>query len=290
MQSPRSLDHLVLPTRSLETARRRLTGLGFTVAPRGTHPFGTENCCVYFPGGTFLEPLAIADQAAADAAAARENVFVARDRTFRRAAGEEGLSALVLASGDADADHRAFAAEDISAGPMLAFSRPFVDAAGRSDEAAFRLAFAAPRGGEGAFFFACQRIAVPKVDRSALERHANGASAIRSVVAVADDVDGANRFLAKLVQAPAPSGAGVFALRNAMLEILDPAAFAERFGGAAPAGSGLRLAAVRFAVADRGRLREQLDGHEVPFTARGFQDVVAAAPGQGALFVFEEKS
>ena len=54
--SPRPLDHLVLPTRSLEIARQRLSALGFVVAPTGVHPFGTENACVFFAGGTYLEP------------------------------------------------------------------------------------------------------------------------------------------------------------------------------------------------------------------------------------------
>ena len=41
------------------------------------------------------------------------------------------------------ADHAAFAEAGLSAGEMLEFSRPFVDAAGASDTASFRLAFAA---------------------------------------------------------------------------------------------------------------------------------------------------
>ncbi|TIT26271.1 MAG: VOC family protein, partial [Mesorhizobium sp.] len=44
---PHSLDHLVLPTASLDVARARLVSLGFVVAPTGIHPFGTENCCVF---------------------------------------------------------------------------------------------------------------------------------------------------------------------------------------------------------------------------------------------------
>ncbi|TIX38964.1 MAG: VOC family protein, partial [Mesorhizobium sp.] len=58
---PHPLDHLVLPTASLDVARARLTLLGFTVAPTGIHPFGTENCCVFLTDGTYLEPLAVAD-------------------------------------------------------------------------------------------------------------------------------------------------------------------------------------------------------------------------------------
>ena len=57
----RALDHLVLPVPSLELARAHLDALGFTIAPQGTHPFGTINACVFFADGTFLEPLAVGD-------------------------------------------------------------------------------------------------------------------------------------------------------------------------------------------------------------------------------------
>ena len=74
----------MLPTASLDVARARLTSLGFIVAPTGIHPFGTENCCVFFADGTYLEPLAIGDEQAAAKAIADGNVFVARDRALSR--------------------------------------------------------------------------------------------------------------------------------------------------------------------------------------------------------------
>ncbi|MEO1399011.1 MAG: VOC family protein, partial [Pseudomonadota bacterium] len=40
---PRSIDHLVFPVADIGAARERYTQLGFTVAPDGKHPFGTEN-------------------------------------------------------------------------------------------------------------------------------------------------------------------------------------------------------------------------------------------------------
>ncbi|MBW8910040.1 MAG: VOC family protein, partial [Mesorhizobium sp.] len=74
--SPHPLDHLVLPTGSLDVARTRLTALGFVVAPVGVHPFGTENACVFFADGTYLEPLAIGNEQVADRAIGEGNVFV----------------------------------------------------------------------------------------------------------------------------------------------------------------------------------------------------------------------
>jgi len=61
-RKPRNVDHLVLPVSDLGTSRERMTALGFTVAPEAVHPFGTENACVFFADGTYLEPLAIAQR------------------------------------------------------------------------------------------------------------------------------------------------------------------------------------------------------------------------------------
>ncbi len=100
------LDHLVLPTAGLDTARQRLEALGFTVAPMGVHPFGTRNCCVYLADGTFMEPLAIGDAAVADDAARAGNVFVARDLgqfdDARAVAGHVADREVVLRQGDAE--------------------------------------------------------------------------------------------------------------------------------------------------------------------------------------------
>jgi hypothetical protein len=104
----RLIDHCVLPVADLGVARQRLTALGFTVAPEGVHPFGTKNACVYFADDTFLEPLARGNAGAiSQAGGGRQCLRLAR-RGLRRAHGEEGFSALVFKTDDADADHEAF--------------------------------------------------------------------------------------------------------------------------------------------------------------------------------------
>ncbi|TIS60689.1 MAG: VOC family protein, partial [Mesorhizobium sp.] len=184
--SAHPLDHLVLPTLSLEVARQRLAALGFVVAPTGIHPFGTENACVFFADGTYLEPLAVGDEKTASRSIGEGNVFVARDRLYRNKLGDEGFSAVVFGTADADADHARYVEAGLSAGDMLSFSRVFTDATGKSDTASFKLAFVADRKATDAFLFACQRFNAPKIDRTALQAHANGATGIVEVVAVSD--------------------------------------------------------------------------------------------------------
>lgn len=311
-QGPRAVDHLVLPTVGLEVARQRLSALGFTVAPVGVHPFGTSNCCVFLADGAYLEPLAVNDAAATAAAIDAGNAFVARDALFRQKAGQEGLSAVVFSTDDAAADHRRFLSSGLSAGPMLDFSRAFVDPEGRSAVAAFRLAFASQSGSDAAFAFACQRVNPPPADRSALETHENGVFALDSVIGVSDDPAASAAFLADVAQATHSPGqvtdtprhpgtaaerseAGVSRnhsvtvnLRNAAIDIVDAETYLTSYGRPAPSGTGLRFAAIRFRVRDIRAANAALAGCGIPFSSIGADILVAAAPGQGVDFLFGE--
>jgi hypothetical protein len=277
--SARRLDHLVLPVAGLDVARERLERLGVTVAPQGTHPFGTVNACVYFADGTFIEPLAVGDTEVADAAVAAGNSFVLGDRRFRAAIGEEGLSGLVLSTGDAESDHAAFVEKGISGGPMVEFSRPSLDKDGKADIASFRLAFAAPSGGADAFFFNCERRKVPAIDRSALERHDNGAARILAVHAEAADPASFAAFLAEMAGGMGTSGDNFaeIALENGRIEI-------RRDGEAARP----RLTGITYGVRDLAAAAALFKANGIVCEAREARLHVPPARGQGAEFVFEE--
>ncbi len=277
--SARSLDHLVLSVAGLAAARERLAELGFTVAPQGVHPFGTVNACVYFADGTFIEPLAVGDAEAIKAAVAAGNSFVLGDRRFRAAVGEEGLSAVVFGTSDAEADHAAFVGKGISGGAMVEFSRPSLDKDGKADIASFRLAFAAPEGGADAFFFACERRKVPAIDRSALERHDNGAARIVAVGAEAADPGRFAAFLAAVSDgdADASGGAATVSLPNARLDVRANPAFARA-----------RLTGITFGVKDRAATAALFKARGIVYEERDGRLHVPAARGQGVAFVFEE--
>ncbi|TIO05310.1 VOC family protein [Mesorhizobium sp.] len=284
------LDHLVLPTASLDVARARLVSLGFVVAPAGIHPFGTENCCVFLEDGTYLEPLAVGNAQAAAKAIADGNVFVTRDRAYRDKRGNEGFSAVVLGTGNAKADHARYVEAGLSAGDVLSFSRAFTDAAGKSDTASFKLAFASGAGATDAFLFACERINAPKVDRTALQIHANGATGIVEVVAVSDEPSVQHRLISIAARSPAAGqvSSTAFGLPNATLTLLDPVAFETRFGIAAGAPSELRFVGVVFSVRRADAVAKLIAASSVEYDIRGNDIVVRPAPGQGAAFIFRE--
>jgi Glyoxalase-like domain len=287
----RPLDHLVLPVADLATARGRLTALGFTVAPDGVHPFGTANCCVYLADGTFLEPLAIADPDDATAASRSGNVFTARDAEYRRKSGENGFSAIVVGSGDAAADHRLFTGAGLSAGPILEFSRPFTDAAGKRDTASFALAFAAEPDQPDLFFFAAQRVRVPHIDRSALQRHANGALGISAILLCAERPQTHSHILA-MVTGVEPQSAEDRSLEvvvgGASLAVRTPAELYEEFGIEEASGANLTAVGIVFSVAQLSSASSLLRSKAVHATERAGRLIVPPAPGQGATFIFEE--
>jgi hypothetical protein len=288
--NPRALDHLVLPTASLDVARKRLTTLGFTVAPIGIHPFGTENCCIYFSDGTFLEPLAVRDDRVVREAARNGNVFVARDAAYRFRRGEEGFSALVMATDNAQADHQIFTEGGFSAGPMLSFSRPFTDAAGNTDEASFKLAFAADLRSPDLFAFTCQRVKAPEVDRSALQRHANGAKRITRIVLSSPKALGYGDFVLLVANAASASvtryGLELDAA-NVAMAVVDNSGLQSEFGIRGESDPGLVLSAIVFGVSDLVATAALFKRNSIKYETRRGRLVVKPTSGQGAVFAFE---
>ncbi|WEX07153.1 VOC family protein [Chelativorans sp. AA-79] len=279
------LDHCVLPTANLAVTRERLAGLGFTVAPDAAHPFGTANCCVFFEDGTYLEPLAIADENAARDAIADNNTFVLRDRRFREACGEEGFSALALGTVDATSDHVRFVGEHLSAGPPLSFSRPFTDTDGTRSEASFRLAFAA-LGSCPTFFFTCERVNMPAADRSFLRHHENQVQGISRILATTADLTASEAFLTLLFETEAVGG--VWAFSNGLVSLLGPADAGYAYRIDAGDGEDLRLRGIVFRTVSASAIAERLGVAQVVHTMHRGLLVVPPASGQGAYFILEE--
>ncbi|MDX8455768.1 VOC family protein [Mesorhizobium sp. VK9D] len=290
-KSAHPLDHLVLPVRSLDAARTRLASLGFVVAPIGVHPFGTENACVFFVDGTYLEPLAVGNEAIAAQAIGSGNVFVARDRLYRDRLGDDGFSAVALGTGNADADHTRYLEAGLSAGNTLSFSRAFTDPNGRSDTASFKLAFASGKETMDAFLFATQRINAPNIDRTALQAHANGVTGIVEVIAVSDAPSAQIGLISIATDAVAAElGAGDDAVRlpNAILSVVTSESYAQRFGLAAQPSSHLRFQAIIFSIRDKASAARALATGAIDHDMSGNDIVVPPAPGQGAAFIFRE--
>lgn len=291
MTSVRPLDHLVIPVTDLKTARSRLSRLGFTVAADGRHPFGTENACVFLADKTYLEPLAIGSREDIEAAVRAGNQFVARDRAFRFRNGDEGFSAIVMGTPDADADHAAFRAAGLSAGDQLGFSRVMKFPDGTEIEPSFKLSFAADLRAPDFFAFTCERVNMPPADRSALERHDNGVMGIAKVVLSENEPVAFAAFLQAVTGGEAAGdGNGRLAVKtaNSRIEVLDPATLQNEFGVSRSSEPGLRGEAVVFRVADLAATARLFAANGVKHMRSAGMILVPREPGQGTLFAFSE--
>ncbi|HWI38971.1 MAG TPA: VOC family protein [Burkholderiales bacterium] len=90
MPLPLAIDHVVIAVRDLDAAAADFRALGLTLTPRGYHSIGSQNHCIMF-GSTYIELLA----------APVAHPWLDYYRSFG-----EGLAAVALSTGDADAAAR----------------------------------------------------------------------------------------------------------------------------------------------------------------------------------------
>lgn len=291
-RSPRPLDHLVLPVEDLDTARARHSALGFVVAADALHPFGTENACVFFADGSYLEPLAIASREDCEEAARNGNVFVARDQAYRFRQGDTGFSALVVGSKDGDADHARFIELGMSGGEMLCFSRPMKLPDGSEQQASFKLAFASDLRAPDFFGFAVERINVPAADRSALTSHLNGVLGISEIILSEPNPTDFQYFIQELAcnrEVDANSFGMSIELDGATITVFNKAGMESHLGITdASRERGLIGRAVVYHVSDLAALAALLLANGVAVRQVAGRLIVDPAPGQGAYYCFEE--
>lgn len=289
--APRPLDHLVLPVTDIQTARTRLAALGFTVAADSRHPFGTENACVYFADKSYLEPLGVASEDETRATAKAGNQFTARNAAFRFRNGPEGLSSIAFGTENAEADHEHFRKEGISGGDILEFSRVMKLPDGTEIVPTFRLAFAADLRSPDFHGFTCQRINVPSVDRSALEKHANGVTGIKSVVLTEPYPMDFADYLKEVIgqQGISWSNDGLtVTTASAAIEVLNAHGARDFFGIELGPERGLRGRAVVFKVSDLTATETLFGVNGITFNRHNHMLLVPHEAGQGVLFAFAE--
>lgn len=287
-----SFDHFVLVTEELEDARAHYRKMGFTVAPNGVHPFGTYNANMYFSDGPMIETLAIMDAGACSEAIAGGNTFVANDAAFRAAVGSSGFSHIVLTSEDADADHAGFQTDGVSGGDLVSFTRKFEQPDGSLGTVSVKLAFAKPPETRAAFYFTCEDIIMPDVDRSLLLEHANGALGAKRVISCAANPSRYAEFLEGLfgedaVYADDDGVDGTVA--NGRASIVTPDVLAREYG--VPHGQDrpdLLHRGLVFAVEDIKRTETLFTENEVAFNRHNDRLVTQIVPKPGVFFAFEQ--
>lgn len=283
---PRGIDHLVLAVRDLDAVATAYQALGFTVAARGIHPWGTWNRLVQFEDRTFLELLTVGEPDKIEPPSPGVYSFGAFNRD--RLAEGEGMSMLSLTSQDAVADIDRFRTAGLATFEPFRFERVARAPDGSERKVAFRLAFTADPALPHAGVFTCQHEFPDNLWRPELQRHDNGATGVGAVALVADDPAAHQRYLAAATGAdvvPSDGDGTRLRLSNAVLDVLTPRAFERRFGQAPAGGSG-RFGAMTIIVRDLDSLAARLTVSGRP--ARRHGDLLVTQPVHGVVHAFRE--
>src|SRR5262249_12173911 len=149
----KGINHLVLAGHDLEAMRSHYAGLGFTVTPRGEHPFGTGNSLIQL-NGSYLELLAVTAPQDIPEHRAGNFSFAAFNRDYLKH--HEGFSMLVPDPPDARAAGKAWGAAGLQTYEPFDFSRTAKLADGQEIVVSFSLAFVSHPAAPSLGLFACQ--------------------------------------------------------------------------------------------------------------------------------------
>jgi catechol 2,3-dioxygenase-like lactoylglutathione lyase family enzyme len=282
----RGIDHIVHAVRDLDAAAALYRGLGFTVGARNRHSWGTHNNIAQFPG-CFIELLTLAEPEKLGSDGFSKMFGAYNGDFLTRGA---GLSLLILESQDAKADEAAFGKAGIAASEAMRFEREGKRPDGTAVKVAFSLAFAGDRRAPYIHFAVSQQHYPEKFWNPALQKHANSASGIAGVVAVAQQPARHRDFMQSFTGGKAQDAGDGFSIATPRgeIEMTTPAAFTRRYGVAAPDISrGARLAAIRFATADASLLQAAPELAGIAGLYAGNAAVIGPQDAAGAVLVFE---
>jgi len=263
----RAIDHFIFPVASLEAIKVPMQRLGFSLAPKAEHPFGTANICLFFKDNVYIEFLALNDRQTYERALQEDYPFIRDVDGWRRRNGDEGFSGLAFASHDGHADQKCFEKLGISGHKMGEFSREFSLPDGSTDIASFRTVHTFLPALPEIICFTCQRVKVPQIDRSQLESHDNGVQGVKKIIIVAPQPLILRESLTKLLGKPpslaVPDALG-FTLPNVELIALTPDGVRESYGIDIEATTP-RLVGLILAVSSLENLAQHFDGNDITY-------------------------
>ena len=279
----RGIDHVIHLVRDLDAAAALYEKLGFLVSSRNKHPFGTHNRIVQLDG-SYLELLEVAEPEKIQGEGSPTS-FAHFHRDFLARNGE-GLSGLVLASADAQADKAAFDKAGFGGFPVFDFARMGKRPDGSEAQLAFSLAFLREPDTADVLTLVCQHKHPENFWFPELQRHANGATRISGAIFTAENPSDHQYFLQAWtgIRDPRSTSLGVVAeTPRGTVQITEPRPFEDAFGALPPVSKGLRFAAVVFA-GDSAKIRAAISRSEIAAQERNGRLVIHA---HGAVLAFD---
>jgi hypothetical protein len=253
----KGINHLVLAGHDLEAMRSHYAGLGFTVTPRGQHPFGTGNSLMQLHG-SYLELLAVTAPQDVPEHRAGHFSFAAFNRDYLKR--HDGFSMLVFDTPDARADVKAWRTAGLQTYEPFDFSRAAKMADGQEITVAFSLAFVSHPAAPWLGLFACQHHSPQYFEQPRCVQHANGATAVQDVWIVGDtapDLAGFTQIVTGAKAIREDPSLTMLQTSIGAIVLARPQAFVNAFGLAAPhPDDGPHLAALTLACQTIGRLAD----------------------------------
>ena len=279
---PRNLDHVVLPVPSLKIARERYEALGFCVAPDARHSFGSENACVFFENGTFVEPLAVGHRETVEEAIRQGNPFLRRDMGFRFRNGDDGFTFVVFGDPDPKKERKRIKRAGWPTGKLVTVRRPGVKV---------RVALGIDERSPDCAAFLCERPDGPPSFPAELINHPNGALGICRVVLceqLPEDFQYYLQIMSGQRELRSHSFGMDIALPNANVTVLNKAGLKAYYGAEAAAERGLKAVAFEVRVPSIGDVKAILKQRDIASREVGERLIVDPALGQGAMIAFVE--
>jgi hypothetical protein len=230
----KGINHLVLTGRNLDAMRAAYHDLGFTITPRGQHPFGTGNSIIQLRG-SYLELLSVTVPQDVPEHSAGHFSFAAFNRDYL--ARHEGFSMMVLDTSDARADLERWRAAGLQTYAPYDFSRMAKMPDGADVAVGFSLAFVSHPSVPWLGLFACQHYRPEYYEQLEYLDHSNGALLVRDVWVVGEAVENLAGFMGAVTEATGEQGGAdrtVFQTRTGSIVLARPQAFEAAFGVPAP--------------------------------------------------------
>jgi hypothetical protein len=279
----KGINHLVLTGRDLEALRSNYQALGFTVTPRGQHPFGTGNSIIQLHG-TYLELLSVTiPQDVPEHRAGNFSFCRIQPRLPLETRGllDDGARYLGCA--------RRYSGLACSWSANLRSVRFFEngqDARRRRCEGGILPRVCEPSVAPWLGLFACQHYRPEYYEQPQYLKHPNGASTVRDVWIVGETVLDLANYIRTVTGANTLSeGPDAVAIqtRTGTIVLARPQAFEAAFGVAPPhPEDGPHLAGFTVACSPLGQLAE------LPLTKTGNRHVLAPAKNFGTAISFVE--
>jgi hypothetical protein len=225
----KGINHLVLAGRDLEALRSVYQALGFTVTPRGQHPFGTGNSIIQLHG-SYLELLSVTIPEDVPEHRAGHFSFAAFNRDYLTR--HEGFSMLVLDTSDARVDSKSWRAAGLQTYEPFEFSRMAKLPNGEDVRVGFSLAFVSNPAAPWLGLFACQHYMPEYYAQPQYLDHRNAASTVQDVWITGEGAQNLADFMSKItgVNRADEGDLTVFKTRTGAIIIANPQAFEAAFG------------------------------------------------------------